>query len=66
MADKVKPENMTDEAWAHKLARCWFVTEDRNRHQKANKVALNARQAATSGVHRVVRCQQQYSSEERH
>jgi hypothetical protein len=31
MADKVKPETMTDEAWAHEQARCQYVIEDRNR-----------------------------------
>jgi hypothetical protein len=50
MADKVKSENMTNEAWVHELARCRFVTEERNRCRKANKVALNARQEATSAA----------------
>jgi hypothetical protein len=50
MADKVKLENMTDEAWAHELVRCRFVTEDCNLRRKANKAALNARQAATSAA----------------
>jgi hypothetical protein len=29
-ADKVKPETMTDEAWAEELVRYQYVTEDRN------------------------------------
>jgi hypothetical protein len=50
MADKVKLENMTDEAWAHELVRCRFVIEDCNWRRKANKATLNAPQAATSAA----------------
>jgi hypothetical protein len=41
--DKVKPETMTDEAWTEELARCRYVTEDRNHRWKANKATVNAR-----------------------
>jgi hypothetical protein len=50
MVDKVKLEHMTDEAWAHELARCRFVMGGNLGHR----------------VRHAVRCQRQYSGEERH
>jgi hypothetical protein len=35
-------QHMSDEAWAHELAQCRFVTEDRKCRRKANKAALTA------------------------
>jgi hypothetical protein len=43
MAKKVKPDTITDEAWAHKQARCRHVTED-------PQSALNARHTANSAT----------------
>jgi hypothetical protein len=47
LADKVKPETMTDEVWEHELAWCQYVTKDRNRCRKVTKAAMNARRAET-------------------
>jgi hypothetical protein len=53
-SEKVKPVNMTQEAWEAELARCWCVTEDRNRRRRANKVTSLARQATSSAAAYVV------------
>jgi hypothetical protein len=49
-SEKVKPVNMTQEAWEAELAWCWCVTEDRNRRRRANKVTSLARQATSSAA----------------
>jgi hypothetical protein len=49
-SEKVKPADMTQEAWEAELARCQCVTEDQNRCRRANKAVLVARQAANSAA----------------